>query len=238
MKNALKGILVILIGAVCAADVAADDGIDVLGYVGLSSDLRQRGLSLSEREPAPYGLLRLEYGGGLSGDLYVARANDGRGSDVLVSGALSYSREISGYTLGFSAQLDSFHGSDRSVTYQTFGADLSRDFGLVILDLGVDFSPFGRWNTPQNASLYLNGGISYPVPDLPDMTLFGTWGYDVRDALSNVFDWSVGASYFFKDIELVLAVEDSDIGTSFIGDRTDQFSFGALNLTAALRYYF
>jgi len=197
------------LGAAASAQNAEPDWT-IDGYVGLTSDYRDRGLSLSDKGVAVFGSLAVFHKNGLYGGLDAALIDDGRGGDKKTEFFAGYSLDAGDYIYDFSVELDGIHG-DTSDYYSEFKVSIARDFGLAFIRSGIGYAPDGRWNTPEVDSVYGYVDLEIPVPTLPDFTLISHIGYDARDKRSNLWDWSVGLSAFVESIEFNLRYENSSL---------------------------
>ncbi len=178
------------------------------GYVGLSSDYRDRGISMSNKDASFMGSLALFHKSGFYGGLDVATIDDGRGGDKKTEFFAGYTIDKGDYIYDFSVEFDGIQG-DTSNYYTEYKASIARDFGLAFIRSGVAFAPEGRWNTPGVDSFYTYGDLEVPVPTIPELTFLTHVGYDARSGRSNLWDWSVGFSAFVETFEVSLTYEDS-----------------------------
>jgi len=205
-----------LLGAlITTSGVAAQDAEgsvwSVDGYVGGATDYRDRGLSLSDRDPVIYGSLGLFHDNGFSAGLDMALINDQFGNDGRTEFFVGYALDRGDYVYNFTVELDGIHG-DSSNYYPEFKASMSRDFGLAFIRGGVAYAPDGRWSSPDLDSFYTYADLEIPVPTIPELTLITHLGYDARsDGASDLWDWSVGVSAFVKSFEISLTLEDSSL---------------------------
>jgi uncharacterized protein (TIGR02001 family) len=183
------------------------------GFVGVATDYRDRGLSVSDRDFTAHGSIGLFHSSGFSGGMDLAGISDGLGSDVRTEFFAGYSMDNGDYVYDFSVELDVFHG-DSSRYYPEFKAAISRDFGLAFIRGGIAFAPDGRWSSPDLDSYYTFADLEIPVPTIPELTLMTHIGYDARDGASDLLDWSVGLSAFVQNFEVTLAFEDSSLDRS------------------------
>lgn len=211
MKTLFAGSLLVAVLAGTSAVAAQDESSWSLdGYFGGATDLRDRGLSLSDRDPVMYGSLGLFHDNGFSAGVDLALISDRLGNDGRTEFFVGYSLDKGDYIYDFTVELDGIHGDDSNF-YPEFRASVSRDFGLAFIRGGLAYAPDGRWSTPDLDSFYTFADLEIPVPTLPDLTLVTHVGYDARSNASNLWDWSVGVSAFIKDFEISLTLEDSSL---------------------------
>jgi len=212
-------------GTAFAQDSEPDWSVD--GYVGLFTDYRDRGISLSDRDVTLAGSLAVFHKSGFYGGVDAALIDDGRGGDQRTEFFAGYTIDAGDYIYDLSVELDGIHG-DTSDYYSEFKASIARDFGLAFMRGGVAYAPEGRWHTPDVDSLYGYADLEIPVPTIPELTLLTHVGYDVRDGRSNLWNWSVGLSAFIETFELSLTFEDSSLD--------HRIANGQFNLAA--KFYF
>ncbi len=186
------------------------DGFSIDGYVGGTSDYRDRGLSLSDRGFAAFGSVGVFHDSGFYFGLDAGMADTFNGADGRVEMFTGYSLDAGDYIYDFSFELDSFHG-DSSQFYPEFKASISRDFGLAFVRSGASFAPNGRWINPQNDSFYTFADLEIPVPTLPSLTIISHVGHDFRGGISDLWDWSAGLSAFIGNTELSVVYENSSL---------------------------
>lgn len=209
--------------------VAAQDsgGFSIDGYIGGTTDNRDRGVSLSDRDLALTGSVGAFHDSGFYFGIDAGTVDTFNGADGRLEFFTGYSLDTGDYVYDFSFELDSFHG-DSSQYYPEFKASVSRDFGLAFTRAGVAYAPEGRWLNPSSDSVYTFADLEIPVPHMPAITIISHVGRDFRSDAQNLWDWSVGVSAFVGDAELSLVYDDSDFA--------DRISAGRVIFGA--RWYF
>ncbi len=194
-----------------APAAVAGDSLSIDGFVGVTSDMRDRGISISDKDATLRGSIYGFHDSGIYAGVDAALIDDGMGGDEKTEFFAGYSFDTDGgYTVDLSVELDGIHGIT-SEYYPEYKAALSRDFGLAFLRGGLSFSPEGRWNTPGVDSWYAYSDIEIPLPVVSEITLITHMGYDLRDNRSNLFDWSAGFSIFMDEFEVTVMYEDSSL---------------------------
>ncbi|WND01604.1 TorF family putative porin [Temperatibacter marinus] len=226
IKNVTLGVS-LLIGTVAMPATAQDITVD--GLLGLVTDYRENGVSLTSKDPAAIGNLRLTHKSGLYGDIFLASMGDRSGDDVIVDSTLGYSWDGDVYSYSLATSLKSYHGGpDESRFYPEIKASISRDFGIFYVKGGLEYAFDGRWFAQDNNAIYGSIDLELPVPKMPELTVVTHLGYDMIDGYQNGWDWRVGLSAFHKDFELTLMYDDSSLN---IPDASGTVSFG-------LKWYF
>ena len=180
------------------------------GYVGVTTDYRDRGLSLSDRDIAAIGSIGAFHDSGFYLGLDAGTVDTFNGSDARLELFAGYSLDAGDFVYDFSVELDTFHGNG-SQFYPEFKVSASRDFGLAFTRAGIAFAPEGRWINPNNDSFYTFADLEIPVPNMPSLTLVSHVGRDFRGGVNDLWDWSVGLSAFVGDVELNVSYEDSSL---------------------------
>lgn len=202
-----------LLCAVLAASVSAAPAVaaDLSGEIGLVSDYRYRGVSLSAGQPALQGSLAIEHGSGLYAEAW--------GSTLGTGG-----QEID-FTSGFAAELSAELGIDVSATYFAYPGSSSDNYfettaiatlsrGGASAGLGLSYAPAQR-GTGDEDNVYLFGNAGFALPRTP-VTLSAGLGYE-RGAFDEAdgrgkWDWTLGAEAEFAPARLGLAWAGSDAG--------------------------
>ncbi|TNE63860.1 MAG: hypothetical protein EP335_08655 [Alphaproteobacteria bacterium] len=193
---------------------AEDEGFSIDGYVGGVTDYRDRGLSLSGKDPAVVASVGAYQDNGFY--FGVSGASVGwAGIDARVRGFAGYRIDKGDYIYDFSAELDSTHGDDSNF-YPEFRGTIARDFGLAFIRGGLVYAPDGRWSLPTQQSLYAFTDLEVPVPNLPELTIIGRLGYDMRGGdFRNLWDYGIGLSAFIESVELTLMYENSSLNGGY-----------------------
>ncbi|GHF20974.1 hypothetical protein GCM10017044_14870 [Kordiimonas sediminis] len=207
----------------------ADDAISTVdfdAYVGVVSDYRDRGLSLSDKDPTIVGSVVGYHDSGFYAGVKGAWIADRRGNDAQAKFFTGYSFDKDAYTYDVFVDVDTIHGDGDSKFYPSVGASVARDFGLLYFRTGLSYSFDGRWFTPENDSLYGFFDLEVPIPNMPEITVLTHVGYDNRVGRSDLMDWGVGLSAFVDQFELTVMYEDSSVnhplgsGSVMFGIRT------------------
>lgn len=206
---------------------AEDDPFEFDGYISVSTDHRDRGVSLSGSDPALTGGLTISKGSFFAG-VFGAWAKDLNGRETQTELFAGYMLPLGGWDLTLSGELDSFHGNGSSSFYPELKAAISRDYGLAYVNGGVSWSMDGRWDNPTVDSGYAWFDVDVPIPSMPEYTIIAHIGHDFITGNNNVTDWSIGVSAFIKDFE----VSASYVDTTYNDNR------GKGAFLASLKFYF
>ncbi|SDD90392.1 TorF family putative porin [Kordiimonas lacus] len=208
MKKTI-GCLGLLLAASTAATAQEESSLAIDGYVGVLSDYRDRGLSLSDKDPVIVASVGAFHDSGFYGGVVGGILGDGYAGKTKAEFYAGYQMDTGTYIYDFSAELDSFHGDGSSRFLPEFKATMARDFGLAFIRGGMSYAPDGRWSDPDRDSFYVYSDLEVPIPSIPELTLIGRLGYDMRQNRSNVWDWGLGVSAFIENVELSVMYEDS-----------------------------
>lgn len=219
--------IVISVFTMTGVVAAEDDPFEFDGYISVSTDHRDRGVSLSGTDPALTGGLTVSKGSFFAG-VFGAWAKDLNGRETQTEFFAGYMMPLGGWDLTLSGELDSFHDNSSSSFYPEVKAAISRDYGLAYVNGGVSWSLDGRWNNPLNDSVYSWVDVDVPIPSMPEYTVVAHLGHDIIDGNKNITDWSIGMSAFIKDFE---------ISASYV-DTTYDDKRGKGAFLAGLKFYF
>jgi uncharacterized protein (TIGR02001 family) len=204
--------------AVSAEPAVPAPRLSVSGELGLVSDYRFRGISLSSGRPALQGGLTLEHDSGFYGSVWGSNiAESEGGAHVEVDLVAGYAAEL---PAGFAVDLSlSYYGypSDSGIGYAEASATVSRSFGPATPKLGIAYAPHQRAMRDalgaRHDNVYVFTGLEYAVTGLP-LTLDGQLGYergwfDAADA-GGKLDWQLGGTFVFRGLDLGLHYADSN----------------------------
>ena len=204
-----------LIAAMWASSAAA---ADISGELGVVSDYRYRGVTLSRGRPAIQGSLTIEHDSGLDAEVWASTLDHpGAPTDSEVD-----------LTAGFSKDLSEAINVDLSGTffaYPSAGSDnyfeatalVTATHGDATGGLGFSYIPRQRATRDDSGAghdnAYLFGTLDFAIPKTP-VTLKSGIGYE-RGAFDEVaqggkWDWTLGAEAEFKPVRLGLAYVGSN----------------------------
>jgi uncharacterized protein (TIGR02001 family) len=190
----------------------AGQGFDLSGELGVVSDYRFRGVSLSDREPAVQGGLYLGYGALSVGAWTSTIAETAGGWKQEVDLSASFTQGIGGVEVTATA-LAYLYPGDEDASYYEFFLDGAREIGPVSVGVGVAYAPEQPHLDSDNLYLSLAGTWSTPVADVT-----ATIGHeDGSFAPGGKWDWSLGVARAFGPIEASLAYVGAD--QDYLNDR-------------------
>jgi uncharacterized protein (TIGR02001 family) len=221
-----RGLALALSSSLAATPAAAADWS---AEVGLVSDYRYRGLSLSNRKPAVQGSLSLEHESGAYAELWASSLTESGASKAEIDATAGYAFSLTeALSFDVSATYYAYPGAadanalDLTGTLEAGGGPFTASFGLSVAppqrgtrdDLG-----------DRKTNVYAFAGASYQLPSVP-LTLRTTVGYergpwDMAEGAGK-WDWSLGGEADFKRFR---------VGIDFVGsDAGDEKVIGALIL--------
>jgi uncharacterized protein (TIGR02001 family) len=188
------------------------------GEIGIVSDYRYRGLSLSNGNPALQASATFEHDSGLYATAWGSTLGHGTQAELDWTGG--FSKELSkGFSLDFSSTYYSYpsHGSENYFE-ATALATLTR--GRAEASLGFSFVPGQRATRDDDGRKHRNGyafgKLAYELPKSP-LTLSASAGYEHGwfDEVEHggKWDWSLGADLKLKPVR---------IGVAYVGSNSDE----------------
>lgn len=170
-------------------DTAPPPSIDISFNIGVVSDYRFRGISLSDRDPALQGGIDLSHQSGLFAGAWATTIAEYSGSDVELDLYGGYAGMAGGLEYSASAYYYVYPGGE-DVNYLEFQGTVGKTIGPAQVEAVVAYIP-DQDNAADN--LYLGAGASVGIPNTPfTVNVRGgreNGGYD------NKWDWETGISY-------------------------------------------
>lgn len=213
MKVMLAGVaagLLIMPGAA----VAQDPDWTVEGRVGVVSDYRDRGYTLSDQDPAPQGELTVGHASGLYGGVWgsgIAEYGvgaDGDGAEIEVTLYAGWAGAVGGFDLDLGVWQNVYPDGDE-VNYVEFPLQVGRAFGDATLSTGVVWAP-AQAGTGDEANTWVWTRADY-APEAWPVSLHAQLGHeDGGFAPDGKTDWRVGLAAPAGPFTLGLDWVDSD----------------------------
>ncbi|MCT2401525.1 TorF family putative porin [Novosphingobium mangrovi (ex Huang et al. 2023)] len=178
--------------AMAREDGASEDSaFELSANVGLVSDYRFRGISLSGRDPAIQGGFDLSHDSGLFVGTWASSIADYSGSNVELDIYGGYAGSFEGVDYSITA-LGYFYPGGSGVDYFEVLGTASTSFGPATVGLDAAWVP-SQDNYGGN-NFYMAAKTEIPVGETP-VSLFGHLGYENGDSYDNKWDWEAGISY-------------------------------------------
>lgn len=219
----MRGLRLIGVIGLCwpgMAAAAAGEGLSLSATVGLVSDYRFRGISLSDGQVAPQASLTVSHDSGAYAALWSSTL-DGfgavGGADVEIDASAGVRRPLAGGTADIGLLYYAYPGSAGG-DYEFFEpyVSFSRAIGPVTAKIAAAFAP-AQDALGGNSNLYLAADLAAPVPRTP-LTLRGHVGRSSgRTPLSpsgEYLDWQLGVDLAWRNLTLGLSYVDTDLGAA------------------------
>ena len=185
----------LLIGALLASvwphPAQAQGPVDVSANVGLVSDYRYRGLSLSGGDPALQGGIDVETDMGLFAGTWASTIADYGGARVEVDLSVGYGGKAAGFDYALSGNAYLYPGGN-AVNFVEFRLDITRALGSATLAAELSYAPSQR-NT-GTANRYVGGSAALAVPGVAGLAANLRGGRE-QGFYESKWDWEVGAAY-------------------------------------------
>jgi uncharacterized protein (TIGR02001 family) len=203
--------------AVQAQDTSAPPTWDVSGSIGIVSQYRFRGISLSDENIAVQGGLTLSHASGFYGGTWLSNL-DGfgelGGSNLEVDLFAGYKTEVaSGTTLDAGVLYYAYPGSNGTFEFFEPYASITTGLGPATVKLGTAFA-WSQKAIGNNSNIYVYLDPSIAIPDTP-VTLKAHIGYsDGNTALSptgSYVDYMVGADLVYQNLTFSLSYVDTNL---------------------------
>jgi uncharacterized protein (TIGR02001 family) len=192
----------------CPAAATGGNGVDLSANVGVVSDYRFRGLSLSDRNPALQGGVDLEADMGLFAGTWASTIADYEGANVELDLYGGYAGSMAGFSYRLSANAY-FYPGGRNVDYMEFRFEAAREVGPVTLGAEMAFVP--RQRNIGTANRYFGASASVAVPGLSGLTASARAGRE-QGFYDGKWDWEFGLAYTRGVLTASLAWIDSNYG--------------------------
>lgn len=193
------GLLLAAVLPAVPALAQANDGngeepaISVDASIGIVSDYRFRGVSLSDFEPAVQPSLTVTHESGFYANVWGSNIADYGGADVEIDLAAGWSGDIAdGVTADVYAIYYVYPGASE-LHYAEFNASLSRSVGAGSISAELNYAP-AQQGTGDMANLYLGLSGEMPLGSTP-VTLRSSFGFEDGAFGTDKLDWQVGAEY-------------------------------------------
>lgn len=193
--------LVLPLALPCAARAqdTADAGdapapaFSVSGEVGLATDYRFRGLSLSDKSPEVTASLSVEHQSGLYASAWASNVElgSGKADDLEVDWTVGFSRDVGAINVDVGGIYYSYLDAKDLNYVEVYGA-VGTKVGPADVKLGVAYAPSqANIGNQDNTYVYVAGDV--PLGDGP-VSLHGTFGLENGAFGDNKKDWGLGLS--------------------------------------------
>ena len=171
----------------------ASGPINISGEIGLLTDYRFRGLSLSNQNPELTASLTVEHESGLYASAWASNVAlaDGQADHLEVDWTAGYSKDIGRANINAGATYYSYV-SNSNFNYIEFFGSVGTSVGPGEVRVGAAYAPKqGNIGSTDNTYVYISGDM--PLGQGP-FSVHGTFGYENGAFGDHKKDWLIGAS--------------------------------------------
>ena len=211
-----KGVVLAFCAALASTPAVAADWS---AEVGVVSDYRYRGLSLSNGKPAVQGSISVEHESGAYAELWASSLTGNSANRTEIDATAGYAFSLTEtLSLDVSATYYAYPGAAGANALELTGM-LEASRGPVTASLGLSLAPPQRGTRDEfgarKTNLYALAGASYQLPSLP-LRLQATLGYergpwDMAERAGK-WDWSLGGEADFEQARIGVEIVGSDAG--------------------------
>ncbi|HKR17398.1 TorF family putative porin [Rhizorhapis sp.] len=226
MRKSILGLSAVLFATVATPALAQDEdasGITVSGGAAVVTDYRFRGISQTDKDFAIQGTLSVAHDSGLYATVWGSTIDDyvAAGSDTELDLILGYKKSFGATTVDVGVLYYYYPGAEKffdeypSDFFEPFVA-VSHTFGPVTGKLTAAYAP------KQNAlslgagredNLYVAGDLNAAIPNTP-ISLSAHLGHNFEESFitagEEYTDWSLGATYTYKNLSFGVSYVDTD----------------------------
>jgi uncharacterized protein (TIGR02001 family) len=226
MRSAICGLVLLATPATAMADKSGQLSVD--GELGVVSDYRFRGLSLSDKDPAIQGGVTASSSNGLYASVWGSTIDeygsgaDGKGATVEIDYTLGWAFEAAGVSIDAAVSRYTYPGGE-NVAFFELPVSVSRSWNDWSATLGVAYAPAQKALGHEDNG-YVFGELTWARPSAPfDITV--QVGHESGAfAPGGKWDWSAGVSRKISNVELGLSLVDSDADAgALVGSLTAAF---------------
>lgn len=181
--------------------------LTISGNVALVSDYRFRGVSLSDKDIAIQGSIRVDHESGLYLATWASSIEQLAGAETEVDVYGGWSKDIGGVKPDIGV-IGYLYPGGQNVDYFEVYAALTGDIGPVSATAGVNYQPDQKNYDGDNT--YVFGSLSAGIPNTP-LSVAAKLGYeDGVFAPDSKLDWQIGASLTYEVLTLNVSYIDTD----------------------------
>jgi uncharacterized protein (TIGR02001 family) len=199
-----------------AQDEAAEEAsgpITLTGGIGVVSDYRFRGVSLSDKDFAVQPYLTVKHESGFYVGAWASNLAENAGDDLEVDlyAGFSGGDELT-YDIGATYYV---YPGVSSFNYVEFTGKLGSTFGPVTVGTQLSYVP-SQDNTGNNDNVYFGANAAFAIPDSP-ISITGSIGTEdgAFAGADEKVDWSLGATAAVKGFTLGVAYIDTNRRSTF-----------------------
>ncbi len=199
-----------------AATAREADGVKLSGDIGVVSDYRYRGLSLSGEDPALQGSLKLELPQGFYAGVWGSNIEDTGGADVEIDLSAGFAASAGGFDFDMGVIYYAYPGGE-DLNYWEIPVSVSKTWDAFTGTVGLAYAP-EQDNLGNQDNTYFSVSAEY-APESWPVSLDGWIGYEDGTFADGKTDWALGVTKAFGPVALSLHYVDSDVdsGAAVVG---------------------
>uniref|UniRef100_B0SWN9 Porin domain-containing protein n=1 Tax=Caulobacter sp. (strain K31) TaxID=366602 RepID=B0SWN9_CAUSK len=213
MRRVILGFIVL--ATTPATTIAAEASrLTWAAEVGAVSDYRYRGLSLSDGGPAAQGGVTASLANGAYASVWASTIDeygagaDGKGATVEVDYALGWAFEAAGVSIDAAVTRYTYPGAE-NVAYFELPLSVSRGWSDWTATVGGSYAPSQK-ALDHDDNRYVFAKLAWARPSAPVDLAVQVGREKGAYAPEGKWDWSASVSHRFSNVELGLALIDSD----------------------------
>lgn len=212
LAKAWMGACVLLAGgsygtAASAQETDPPEAFEISANVGVVSDYRFRGLSLTNRDPAIQGGIDVSHESGFFVGTWASSLADNGGANLELDLYGGYAGSAAGLDYSATVLYYVYPGVD-GLDYWELKGTVGKTIGPATVALEVSWVP--DQDSFPGDNVYVGAGVDIAIPDTPVSLRAAigreTGGYD------NKWDWELGASYALGPLTASASYVDSNYG--------------------------
>ena len=201
------------------SDGVAAGPFEIDAEVGVHTDYRFRGISLSDKDPEVTAELSVSHESGLYAGVWASNvALDGKADDVELDLYAGFSPDVGAVGFDIGAVYYLYPGNS-DFNYAELLASASTSLGPAEVTAGIAYAPSqDALGDEDNTYIYVSADVGIPATAL---SVHGTFGIEDGAFADNKKDWLIGVSYELP-FGLTATVDYVDTARSFtpLGDAT------------------
>ena len=166
---------------------------DLSGEIGIATDYRFRGLSLSDKEPEGTAMLSVAHKSGFYGSVWASNVDlgSGKADDLEADWTIGFSKDVGNLNFDVGGIYYTYLG-DHTLNYVEGYAAVGTTVGPADVKVGVAYAPKqDNLGGQDNTYVYISGEV--PLGKGP-LSLHGTFGYEHGAFADHKKDWILGIS--------------------------------------------
>lgn len=218
----LRAAAPIILAALCMATAAEAGDFELSGDLGVVSDYRFRGYSLSDEQAAVQGGLTATHASGFYAGVWASTIDEygpdasGKGATVELDVTLGRAFSLGAYDFDLAVAAYTYPGG-QDVNFVEIPGSVARTAGAWTWTLGGAYTP-AQSNTGDEDNIYVYGAAAL-APESWPVSLDATLGWEDGAFADRKTDWSVGVSKSFGPVSVAaryVAVDAAGIDSAVV----------------------